>query len=121
MKKTVQYFDDNNKENNPKKKRNVLSILPLPQLMNANKSPQSSQTLLDKMMKKSFVDKASSSNNVQSPISVSHEINVSHEKLKNKNYTIRKKAKFIQESSFSTGMHKSKSAVISSYWETNLP
>lgn len=115
MKKPVKHFDDSEKENNPKKERNIQLPL-LSQLTNAKKSSQSSQPLPNKVdkIKKSFIDKVSSShNNLQKLISDAHEINVSAEISKNKDYTVYKGVK-PKENSISMGKYKSKPATITS-------
>ncbi|XP_036145344.1 uncharacterized protein LOC105828494 isoform X2 [Monomorium pharaonis] len=117
MKKQIKHFDNSNKENKPKKRRNEqLMLPPFPQLMNVNKlSHQSLPNKIDKM-KKSFMDKASTSKNIQKPISVSHKINVSNEIgeiPENNNYMTHQEVKSVKES-FSMEMPKSKSAAITS-------
>lgn len=116
MKKPIKHFDNSDKENNPQKEQNVqLMLPPLPQLRNASKSnlPLSNQPLRDKvgtMTKESFIDKVlSSNNNVQQPIFVAHENNVSRKILKNKD-TVYKGINLVKESSCFMEMHKSKSA-----------
>ncbi|XP_077272829.1 uncharacterized protein LOC143903250 [Temnothorax americanus] len=113
LRKPIKYFDDNSdndKENNNTKGRNIQLIPPLPKLANASNSAQTSEPVnVNKMIKPSCVDKASlsSDNNVKKPTYVTHDINVSHERSKNKNYMDCKGVKPLQETSGSIEMCKS--------------
>lgn len=82
LKKPIKYGDESDEENVKKKRLRVqstlLSLPPIPNLTNINKS-QANQSLSDKIDKeKQLLDEAYSLDNKQSTC-VSHDINVSHE------------------------------------------
>ncbi|XP_024893541.1 uncharacterized protein LOC112468549 [Temnothorax curvispinosus] len=77
LREPIKYFDDksdNDKKKINTKRRNIQSIPPLPKLANASNSAQASEPVkVNKMIKSSCVDKASSSdNNVKKPKLLCH-------------------------------------------------
>lgn len=110
LKKPIKHFDDSNKENNIKTKRNIQSIPPFPKLANVSKAAQANQPLpvkVDKIIKRSCIDKASSSSDNAQQLFYAHDINVPWEISKQKGYMECKEAKPLKERSFPLEMCKS--------------